>query len=149
MIEKSPSKNLRRFGRDQLIVQIMLAAVGFWFCAAAAIKDTDVMNPDVYGYLITSVKAEWWSWPIFVVSLIYILGILINGNWRWSPVLRLFGSVFHVLTLGLFSALSLLATSASVYTEPFPATTAIACGINVWFMILNIGDTYRAVKVKR
>ena len=149
MIEKSPSKNLRQFGQGQLFVQVMLAAVGFWFCAAAAIKDTDVMNPDVYGYLITSVKAEWWSWPIFVVSLIYILGILINGNWRWSPVLRLFGSVFHVLTLGLFSALSLLATSASVYTEPFPATTAIACGINVWFMFLNIGDTYRAIKGKR
>lgn len=149
MIEKSPSKNLRRFGRDQLVVQCMLAAVGFWFCVAAAVKDTDVMNPEVYGHMITSVKAEVWSWPILVVSLLYILGILINGNWRWSPVLRLFGSVFHVFTLGLFAALSLLATSASVYTEPFPATAAIACGINVWFMFLNIGDTYRAIKGKR
>lgn len=146
MMDNSPSKNLRKYGDHQLTVQVILAAIGFWFCIAAAIKTADVMNPAIYGPIITSVKAGYWAWPIFVTSLIYILGILINGNWRWSPVLRLFGSIFHVITLGAFATFSLTAMSASNYTEPFPAAAAVTCGFNIWFVCLNLGDTLRAIR---
>ncbi|MDX1744020.1 MAG: hypothetical protein R3186_10555 [Ruegeria sp.] len=147
-INDSPSKNLRAYGREQLFAQIILAAVGLWFCIGAAVLDGPVMNPAVYGPYVTSVKAEVWSWPIFLNSLTYILAIMINGNWRWSPAVRMVAAGAHSVTLFLFAWLSMLTPGAMQYVEPFPAACAIMGVANVWFFFLNAGDTVRAIRCR-
>lgn len=144
-IANSPSKNLRKYWQGQLVIQLIMAAVGLQFCIAAAVLPGPVMDPADYGPYVTSVRAEWWSWPILINSLLYILGILINGNWKWSPALRLFGSVFHVVTLFLFAWLSWYVSPL----DPF-ITGCVTLGVaNLILVGLNLGDCYRAVRGRR
>ena len=138
----SPSLNLRKYWQAQLVVQLLMAAVALQYCVAAALLDGPVMDPADFGPYVTSVKAEVSSWPILLVSMLYILGILINGNWKWSPALRLFCAVFHVVTLFLFAYLSWYVSPV----DPFVASCMSMGFANLILTGLNLGDCVRALR---
>lgn len=136
VIRRSPSLNLHKYKGFQITIELIVLGVSFIACIAAAMVDGYIVSPDVYGSTITDVKAEVWTWPLFISSIIYIFGIYINGNWRWSPILRLTGSIVQSVE---FLIIGLLAWSIE--------TSGCFCmaGFCLWFIWLNIGDTYRAV----
>ena len=140
--EDTPSKNLKKFGQQQMSVQIVIFLVAVIYCLAAAIFTTPVMDGSVYGNSVTSVPAEYWSWPLLVGTMIYMLGILLNGNWRWSPTLRTYGSISNTIIPFLFCYLA----SGVSSLNPSVVATAVVGSFNLWFVTLNIGDLYRAVK---
>ena len=140
-LERSPSKNLRRYWQSQLWAQSFMLVVSFVFCIIAAITSDYVVSPDTYGGLITGVKAEVWTYPFLVSSIIYIFGIFINGNWRWSPFLRLTGSFIQLVGLFLFGVLSFISSPIDIFTVLcFPFVLFL-----FWCTCLNIGDAKRAV----
>lgn len=112
------------------------------FCVAAALLDGPVMDPADYGPYVTSVKAEWWSYSILLISLGYLLGILVNGNWFWSPFLRTVCALLHVAELSLFAYLSWFVSPI----DPFISACVTMAMLNGWLVILNIGDSYRAIR---
>lgn len=138
----TPSKNLKKFGQQQMAVQIIMFLVGVIYCFAAALTKGPVMDGSVYGPSVTSVPAEYWSWPLLVGTMIYMIGLLLNGNWRWSSALRTFGSVSNTIIPFLFCYLAAGTSSLN----PFVVATAVTGAFNLWFVFLNIGDLYRAVK---
>lgn len=138
----SPSKNLREHGQAQLIIQLFHGCFAAIYCAAAAIMDGPIMDPAIYGDVVTSVPAEYWSWPILIVCMIYILGILINGNWRWSPALRLFSAVAQTLQIGSFGLLAFRPDSL----DPFVVGCAVLAAFNIWCIFLNLGDAARGIR---
>jgi len=140
-LNNSPSRNLRKYGQYQLGLQIFLAVVALAFCFAAAVMDGPVMDPEIYGPMVTSIKAEWWSWPILAHCVVYILGIKINGNWRWSPALRAYGALFHMITLSFLA----LGSFTTKHLDPFAVQTAMAAVCCGWFFCLNVADLYRAI----
>lgn len=137
---QTPSKNLRKFGQQQMSVAVMCLCVGLVYSVGAAISDTPVMSGDIYGR-VTSVKAEVWSWPLLLGSMTYITGLLMNGNWRWSSLLRLFGSINNTVLPATFVALS----AGIAPLNPFVVAASVVGGFNLWFVVLNVGDSYRAI----
>lgn len=100
------------------------------------------MPAEVYGEWVTSFKAETWAISLMLASFVYLLGIIINGSWKWSPALRLTGAGWHTITLGLFT----VGSSAAPYGDPFALATAIFACVHAWFCWLNIMDLRRAVR---
>lgn len=136
------SLNLRRHGDSQSKTQIafLVIAIGFWI--GAKLKDSPVMPAAVYGEWVVSFPAEWWAASIMLASAIYLSGILINGAWRWSPLLRLSGALWHIVTLTAF----VIGASSAEYGD----FLTISCGVfavkHGWFAWLNAGDLCRAVR---
>lgn len=141
-LRKTPSTNLRRYGQYQLGLSFLLGVAGAIYCAAAALKSGPIMDPAIYGDLVTSVPAEAWSWPITLASCVYLLGIWINGNWRWSPFLRLAGALVHAVSLTLFAIMAYRLPTV----DPFVVTAALCGAANIWFFALNLGDAVRAIR---
>lgn len=129
------SRNLRRHGNAQITHQYALLAMSFAFWARAVSTTDPVMSPDVYGYWVTSFAAEFWAASIMLACAVYIAGIYINGNWRWSPVLRLFGAGWHVFTMGAFCV-----GAASVGHDAMMMISATFCGLHIWFTAINFSD---------
>lgn len=136
----TPSKNLKKWGSEQQFMQVLMFCMALVYCIAAALLDGPIMQPSVYGDMVTSVNAEWWSWPILIASMVYLLGIWINGNWLWSPALRLIGALFHMGTLTLFA---LMAYGVQPL-NPFVVVTCILSVAHFGAVLLNAGDLYRA-----
>ena len=124
--EDTPSKNLKKFGQQQMSVQIVIFLVAVIYCLAAAIFTTPVMDGSVYGNSVTSVPAEYWSWPLLVATMIYMT----------------YGSISNTIIPFLFCYLA----SGVSSLNPFVVATAVVGSFNLWFVTLNIGDLYRAVK---
>ena len=82
------SRNLRKHGDSQFVVQIACLVLSILFHIRATLQETPIMPAEVYGAWITEYPAEWWAQAIMTASTIYIVGIIINGNWRWSPILK-------------------------------------------------------------
>jgi hypothetical protein len=134
------SQNLRRHGDSQFVFQWMMLAISMMFWAAATMTDAPVMEADTYGVWVTSFRAEVWAASIMLASFVFLLGILINGEWRWSTALRLIGALWHVLTLGAFCA----GAWGSAHGNPVVMMCLGALGVHVWFAALNLGDLGRA-----
>lgn len=96
------SKNLRRHGDSQTVFQIMLLGMALVFWIFAKVKSGPIMDAEIYGAFVTRYPAEWWAASLMLASGGYLAGILINGNWRWSPALRLIGALWHVVTMSMF-----------------------------------------------
>lgn len=141
IVKKSPSLNLRRYGQMQLGVQVISGIVWAMLCAAAGITTDYVMSPEIYGEAVTSVKAEVWTYPLLIACLTYIFGIFINGNWRWSPFLRLMGSGVQFVLLSLFGVMSFNRDSI----DPFTVACFALSAFLLWCIFLNAGDAKRAV----
>lgn len=96
------------------------------------------MGQSLYGPYAQAIEAEAWAAGYIGASLLSIYGILINGRWRWSPMIRTAG--FAVMS-GMFGFLG------------FSAWAGAADGVVVWaftfgfflpqslrFLFLNIRD---------
>jgi hypothetical protein len=136
------SRNLRRHGDSQYVVQWMMLAIAIMFYAAAVLTDAPVMQADTYGAWVTSFHAEVWAGSIMLASFVFLLGIIINGEWRWSTVLRCIGAVWHVLTLAAFC----VGAFGTAHGSPVVMMSMGALGVHVWFAALNLGDLIRAIK---
>lgn len=67
-----------------------------------------------------------WAWLVLAASVALLSGTIINGRWRYSPWLRLLGSLANALTIGILSM-----------DYPILSGVAIFCS---WFVFLNVSD---------
>ena len=139
------SKNLRLHGDSQTVYQKMMLGMALAFWVAAKIMEGPVMNPALYGEFVTQYPAEYWAASLMLASAVYLAGIIINGNWRWSPALRLTGALWHCVTLAMFSYGGMSAADG----QPMMIWGGCALGVHAWFALLNIGDLWRAVRYGR
>jgi hypothetical protein len=98
-------------------------------------------NP-VYGEWVTAYPAEWWALLIFAASTVYLFGIVINGHWRWSPVLRVAGAAAHVTTMAAF----VRGASGAVYGDFFVLICFVMGVVHAVFLAWNIFDLARAIR---
>ena len=111
------------------------------FFAGAKLRDKPVMPAEVYGAWVTEFPAEWWAQAVMAASTIYLVGIFINGHWRWSPVLRVLGCVLHVIVMSAF----VRGASDAIYGDFFVMICAVIGGAHMWFLAWNLGDLARAM----
>lgn len=138
--QPSISRGLQKHGDSQQVVQLMMLGIAIMFWIAAKLRDTPVMRADTYGVWVTSFDAEVWAASIMVASFVFLMGIIINGEWRWSPALRLAGAVWHVLTLTAFC----VGAFGTANGDPVVMMSAGALGVHLWFVAVNAGDLRRA-----
>ena len=124
------------------MIQLISGAVWIFMSAMAAMTDEYYMSPDIYGEAVTSVNAEVWTYPLLISTIIYVFGIFINGNWRWSPFLRLFGSSVQLTLLTLFGVLSFNYDNI----DPFTVSCFSLASFVLWCVYLNLGDAWRALQ---
>jgi hypothetical protein len=136
------SRNLRRHGDSQTVVQLAFLGMSVAFWAAAKLRDAPVMDERIYGKIVGAYPAEWWAASIMIASTVYLAGIIINGSWRWSAGLRLLGAVWHGLTLSLFT----YGGATAEYGDPIMIWGGTALGMHLLFIGWNIGDFSRAVQ---
>lgn len=144
MISAPKSPNLRLHGDSQLVVQVGMFALGVAFWVAGTVMDRPVMDELAYGDVITRYHAEWWAVSILVASTVYLLGIIINGDWRHSPLLRIAGATWHVLTLSAFAWGGWHAPSGmhlAIFTTDLVA-------VHLLFLWWNVTDYLRARTVE-
>lgn len=75
---------------DQWSFALRMLTCGFLFFIASSVWP-EAMPEDVYGSMAYDIDAETWSLGFMAASGLLIYGVLINGRWRWSPVLRIAG----------------------------------------------------------
>lgn len=136
------SRGLQRHGDSQFVVQCMMLSIAVMFWIAAKASDDPVMLPDTYGVWVTSIDAELWAASIMAAAFVFLMGILINGEWRWSPALRLAGALWHVLTLGAFC----VGAAGTAHGSPVVMMCAGALGVHGWFSWINLADLRRSVR---
>lgn len=136
------SQNLRKYGGIQLFVQAHFLAMGIIFWVVAKAIDIPVMSATVYGEFIGSFPAEWWAGSVITASALYLCGIIINGNWRWSVTLRLTGATWHVFTLGAFAHGGWSAPEGLHLL----IWASLALSMHCFFLWWNLGDFARAVR---
>lgn len=135
------SKNLRRHGDSQTVFQIMLFGMALVFWAFAKVKSGPIMSPEIYGDFVTQFDAELLAASLMIASGVYIAGIVVNGQWRWSSALRLTGALWHVCTMGLFVSGGMEARHGDVIM--IWGTSILI--VHLLFASWNIGDLWRAV----
>ena len=132
------SPMLKRSGWLQGGFGLFNLAVGMMFYGFARVVDTAVMEPTVYGELVTGVPAEWWAEAIMAAQTLLMLGVIINGAWRWSPILRVLGSF---ASIGIFGSFTLSAVTA-VHGDFF----VLCCGaMAVTYMVLFVFNVFDLV----
>ena len=82
---------------------------GFAFFALA-VSGWNLMYTQQFGELAVSGEVEAWAGMQLCGALFMAFGLLINGRWRWSPALRLAGSV---IVAALTSVLAYSGSTAS------------------------------------
>ena len=130
------SRNLRKHGDSQEVQQWTLLALSLAFWLRAALSDHEVMSVSAYGEWVTAFHAEWWAGSIMLASGLYLLGIYINGNWRWSPLLRLIGASWHIATMGIF----VYGAASSPDGDFIVLTSGTFCGLHIVFASWNFTD---------
>ena len=135
------SLGLHRHGDSQFVVQCMMLAIAVMFWLAAKAMAGPVMAADTYGVWVTSWPAEVWAGSIMAAAFAFLMGIMINGEWRWSPALRLLGAAWHVVTLTAFC----VGAAGAAHGNPVVIMCMGALGVHLWFVWLNAADLRRAV----
>lgn len=136
------SLNLRKHGDSQLVMQWCTLGLSVLFGLRAVLSEGQIMPAEVYGEWVTEYPAEWWAILIFASSVIYILGIVINGHWRWSPVLRVIGAASHVTVMAAF-----VRGAADATFGDFFVLICLVMGIqHAVFLAWNISDLARAIR---
>ena len=142
IISPPSSQNLRKHGDSQAVVQGAFLLLAILFFIAAKLKDRPVMPAEVYGDWVVSIDAEAWAASIMLASVVYIVGIVVNGNWRWSPALRVVGALWHVFTLGAFT----IGSGAAIYGDNFALGCFVFMLVHGMFVYWNACDLWRAIK---
>lgn len=91
---------------------------------------------------MTHWPAEYWAGSLVLASTVYLLGILINGRWRWSPLLRLIGAAWHSATLVAFAWGAALAASGDFVM----VSSGVFAVVHCWFVALNFCDLRVALR---
>lgn len=136
MMRNYKSPNLRRHGDSQEVIQWAFLAIASAFWLDAEMRPGPIMKPETYGELIVTLPTTFWAGSLMLASGLYLLGIIINGRWRWSPWLRLAGSLWHSVTLTAFALGGLTAP----YGENLAVTAGVFAVVHIWFTALNASD---------
>lgn len=107
----APNLRATESAQWMLAVPFFLISLGLWFAAIGT--DGPVMDVEVYGPFVVGFPAEAWAGAIMAATTIWMLGILINGDWQGSPALRVAGTTAMVLILGAFA----VSASATAYGD--------------------------------
>jgi hypothetical protein len=134
------SQNLRKHGDSQMVMQWCTLSLSILFHLVATLQNGQVMPAEVYGYWITHYPAEWWARAIMAASTLYIVGILINGNWRWSPALRVIGAAGHVIIMSAF----VIGAWGATFGDFFVLICLVMGVAHAVFLCWNLGDLTRA-----
>lgn len=133
------SPNLKRHGDSQQVVQFAFLAIAILFWIAAVLSDGDVMRAETYGEWVVQFPAEYWAGSLVAASTLYLLGVIINGNWPvGSPVLRLIGAGWHTVTLSAFAIGAF--TAANGYFVMI--SSGVFAIVHAWFAALNVCDLW-------
>jgi hypothetical protein len=139
------SSNLKRHGDSQEVISWWLLLMASLFWAMARLTDRPIMEPDDYGHWVTQFPAEYWAWSLMVASTVFLLGVIINGNWRWSPLLRLIGAGWHLITLVTFSAGAWWETGGNFITIAAGSLAAVHL-VFVWWNTCDLAAGVRRGK---
>lgn len=135
------SRNLRKHGDSQFVFQCCTLALSVLFYVRAILSDVPIMPAEVYGVWVTQFPAEWWAALIMAASTVYIVGILINGHWRWSPLFRVAGAWLHVTVMAAF----VLGAFGATYGDFFVLICLVMGVAHAVFLAWNLGDLARAI----
>lgn len=136
------SPGLQRHGDSQFVMQCMMLAIAVMFWIAAKAMAAPLMAADTYGAWVTRWPADLWAASIMAASFAFLMGILINGEWRWSSALRLAGAVWHCVTLLAFC----MGAAGAPHGNPVVMMCLGALGVHLWFVWLNVGDLRRSTR---
>lgn len=134
------SKNLRKHGDSQLVFQWCNLGFSGLFFLSSVFSPDPVMPAEVYGEWVTQFPAEWWAGLIFAASVVYMVGIVINGHWRWSPLFRTIGAAVHLTVMAAF----VRGAAGAVYGDFFVLICLIMGIAHAVFLAWNITDLARA-----
>lgn len=139
------SRMLKRHGDSQFVVQWAFLLLAVLFFTKAVLSDSPIMPVEVYGEFVTSYPADWWAESLMLASGTYLLGIIINGEWRWSPLLRMVGAGWHCATLTLFTVTS----QAAEFGDFFALGTGVFAIVHFVFLWWNVLDFRQSMRVDR
>jgi hypothetical protein len=130
------SPNLRRHHDSQFVVQCMMLGISVAFWIAAKASHDPVMDARTYGEWVVGIDAEIWAASIMLASFVFLMGIVINGEWRHSPIMRFIGAAWHVLTLGAFC----VGSFGAPFGDPILIMSGGAFCVHLWFAWINWKD---------
>jgi hypothetical protein len=130
------SRNLIKHDDSQEVVQIVFILIACLFWAASALTTEPMMPANVYGDYVVTINASVWAFGIAAACTLYLVGIYINGSWRWSPALRLTGALAHGSILSLFS----ISASTAADGDFLVVAAGVFAGLYAWFAFLNLSD---------
>lgn len=120
----------------QVAFGLLALFYGFAFFGAA-VAGWNAMLPQQFGELAVSGEVEAWAGLQFCASVILALGLMVNGRWRWSAGLRMFGA-------GIITALCLV-LSYSAFTASEGVAFMIYCagfagmgGVVTWWNLVDL-----------
>lgn len=118
---------------------IFACAVLFW---AGAAVDLATMEPNVFGPISTMVDVEAWVGMQMAGSALFAMGVMINGRWRWSPVLRWIAATALAVEFGTFTY------SAALAPQGFAVAAYIGCMtlVFLYFSWLALIDSLGAIR---
>jgi len=138
------SLNLRRHGDSQEVVQWAFMAIAAFFWSATVFKPGPVMRWETYGEWVVQFPTQLWAGSLMAASTFYLLGIVINGRWKWSPILRLIGAGWHFLTLSIFS----VGAASAPFGENLCISAAVFAVVHFRFAVWNACDLVAAWRTK-
>jgi hypothetical protein len=103
MFAKPVSPMVKKHGIAMRDFSALSFGIGVLFWVVAKWEDSAIMDPEMYGEVATGIPAEWWAGAIMGFAALTIAGIMINGHWRWSPILRFVGMFFGFVTYSTFA----------------------------------------------
>lgn len=139
------SLNLKRHGDSQTVIGWAFLFISICHWISAKLSETPMMPREVYGDWVVSIDAEIWASSLMAASTLLLVGVRINGDWRWSPALRFIGSLWHCVTLFAFA----VGAFGTQYGDFFVVATGSFGAIFAWFACLNYSDLLRAVRNDR
>ena len=128
-----------------------VTAIIFWIASQLSDK---AMSTEFYGEMVAAIPAELWAGLVLLASSTHMIGLTINGRWRWSPVVRLFGAGTNLILFVLFAVSS---TSATIGTSLSIVGTAVTFNVitifssvfSIWaarYFVYGLEDFRRALK---
>ena len=132
------SPNLKQHGDSQQVVQFAFLGIAILFWVAATLNDSGVMRAETYGEWVVQFPAEYWAGSLVAASTLYLLGVIINGRWHYSPVLRVIGAGWHTVTLSAFAIGAYSASNGDFVL----ISSGVFAIVHAWFAALNICDAW-------
>lgn len=105
---------------DQLNFAVRIFLCGLLFYVWSVMMP-NAMPVDVYGKTAFDIQTSVWALGFMSAASLVLYGVIINGRWRWSPLLRLtgFSAILFMFAVLVVSAL----------TAPYGSVVAIFGGI--------------------